>query len=169
MYKIGTDREEGFAFGLEELLIHAGLLDGRNPHGREVAYEQAAFRTVRAMSDIMMHGHVWDLDESMRYCVAKAPHGELLENSHHLWFELETTLRGVGHHMVMIVGKALLLHLFRDQSTLLGKKFVLRNFMDEVANSGQIPFSLIRWEMTGLDDEVSRLLPPPGSLAIGTL
>ena len=53
--------------------MHAGALDGRNPHGREVAYEQSAFRTVRAMSDIMMHGHKWDLEKSMAYCVAKVP------------------------------------------------------------------------------------------------
>ena len=55
--------------------MHAGALDGRNPHGREVAYEQSAFRTVRAMSDIMMHGHKWDLEKSMDYCVAKVPRG----------------------------------------------------------------------------------------------
>jgi hypothetical protein len=53
--------------------MHAGALDGRNPHGREVAYEQSAFRTVRAMSDIMMHGHKWDLEKSMDYCVTKVP------------------------------------------------------------------------------------------------
>ena len=25
------------------------------------------------MSDIMMHGHKWDLEKSMAYCVAKVP------------------------------------------------------------------------------------------------
>ena len=168
-FKIGTDRDEGFAFGLEELLMHAGVLDGRNPHGREIAYEQAAFRTVRAMSDIMMHGHQWDLAQSMQYCVDTAPHGELLDGSHHLWFELETTLRGVGHHMVMIVGKTLLMKLFRDRSAQLGDDFVLKQFMDDVVNTGQIPFSLIRWQMTGQSDEVDRLLPPPGQLSVGDL
>lgn len=33
-YKMGIDRNEGLAFGLEELLMHAGYLDGRNPHAR---------------------------------------------------------------------------------------------------------------------------------------
>jgi hypothetical protein len=33
-YKIGTARGEGFAFALEELLMHAGYLDDRNPRGR---------------------------------------------------------------------------------------------------------------------------------------
>jgi len=29
--------------------------------------------------------------------------------------------------------------------------------MDEVLNTGTIPWSLIRWEMTGLDDEINEL------------
>ena len=156
-YKISTARDEGLAFALEELLMHAGYLDGRNPHGREVTYEQAAFRTVRALSDIYMHSGDWTLDEATQFCIDNAPHGELLEGSHHLWFELDTTLRGVGHHMLMVLGKIQFMKLMRDRANQLGDDFVLREFMDEVYASGQIPWSLIRWEMTGYDDEVSQL------------
>ena len=156
-YKISTARDEGLAFALEELLMHAGYLDGRNPHGREVVYEQAAFRTVRALSDIYMHSGAWSLEEATRFCIDNAPHGELLEGSHHLWFELDTTLRGVGHHMLMVMGKVQFMKLMRDRANQLGDDFVLRDFLDEVYASGQIPWSLIRWEMTGYDDEVSQL------------
>ena len=156
-YKISTARDEGLAFALEELLMHAGYLDGRNPHGREIAYEQAAFRTVRALSDIYMHSGDWSLDDAMRFCVDNAPHGELLEGSHHLWFEMDTTLRGVGHHMLMVLGKVQFMKLMRDRANQLGDDFVLGDFLDEVYASGQIPWSLIRWEMTGYGDEVSQL------------
>jgi len=156
-FKIGTARGEGFAFALEELLVHAGYLEGRNPHGREIAYEQAAFRTVRALSDIYMHSGDWTYEEAYRYCVDNAPHGELLDGSHHLWFELDTTLRGVGHHMLMIVGKVQFMKLMRDRAHQLGDDFVLREFIDEVLDTGAIPWSLIRWEMTGLDDEIRKL------------
>ena len=156
-YKISTARDEGLAFALEELLMHAGYLDGRNPHGREVTYEQAAFRTVRALSDIYMHSGDWSLEEATQFCIDNAPHGELLEGSHHLWFELDTTLRGVGHHMLMVLGKVQFMKLMRDRANQLGDDFVLREFLDEVYAAGQIPWSLIRWEMTGYDDEVSRL------------
>ena len=156
-YKISTARDEGLAFAFEELLMHAGYLDGRNPHGREVTYEQAAFRTVRALSDIYMHSGDWSLDDAMRFCVDNAPHGELLEGSHHLWFEMDTTLRGVGHHMLMVMGKVQFMKLMRDRANQLGDNFVLGDFLDEVYASGQIPWSLIRWEMTGYDDEVSQL------------
>ena len=156
-YKISTARDEGLAFALEELLMHAGYLDGRNPHGREIAYEQAAFRTVRALSDIYMHSGDWSLDEATRFCIDNAPHGELLEGSHHLWFELDTTLRGVGHHMLMVLGKVQFMKLMRDRANQLGDDFNLRDFLDEVYASGQIPWSLIRWEMTGYDDEIRQL------------
>ena len=51
-YKMAIDRNEGLAFGLEEMLMHAGYLDGRNPHAREIVYEQASFRTVRGESRV---------------------------------------------------------------------------------------------------------------------
>ncbi len=156
-YKIGTARGEGFAFALEELLMHAGYLDGRNAHGREIAYEQAAFRTVRALSDIYMHSGDWSYDDAYQFCVDNAPHGEVLDGSHHLWFELNTTLRGVGHHMLMVVGKVQFMKLMRDRANQLGDGFVLGEFMDEVLSTGSIPWALIRWEMTGLDDEINEL------------
>ncbi len=157
-YKIATARTEGIAFALEELLMHAGYLDDRTPRAREIAYEQAAFRTVRALSDIYMHDNQWSLQDAMAYSVANAPHGELLDDSPHLWFEMATTLRGVGHHMLMVVGKVQFMKLFRDRAQQLGDEFELQAFMDEFFESGLIPISLIRWEMTGMDDEMKTLL-----------
>ena len=157
-YKISTARTEGFAFALEELLMHAGYLDRRSPRAREIAYEQAAFRTVRALSDIYMHDNQWSLQDAMAFSVANAPHGELLDDSPHLWFEMATTLRGVGHHMLMVVGKVQFMKLLRDRSQQQGEQFELQAFMDEFFESGLIPISLIRWEMTGRDDEMSTLL-----------
>jgi uncharacterized protein (DUF885 family) len=158
-YKINTARDEGHAFALEELLMHAGYLNGRSPRAREIAYEQAAFRTVRALSDVFLHSREWDLEDALEFCVANAPHGELLDGSHHLWYELATTLRGVGHHMLMVVGKVQFMKLFRDRANQLGDDLVIRDFMDEFYGAGFIPMSLIRWEMTGYTDEIERLAP----------
>ncbi len=157
-YKIGTARIEGFAFALEELLMYAGYLDERSPRAKEIAYEQSAFRTVRALSDVYMHSQEWTLEDAVNYCVANAPHGELLADSHHLWYEMATTLRGTGHHMLMVVGKVQFIKLFRDRANQLGDDFKLKTFMDEFLNAGLIPFSLTRWEMTGYDDEMKKLL-----------
>jgi len=157
LYEIDWIRSEGFAFGLEELLMHAGYLDHRSRRGREVVYEQAAFRTCRALADLRMHSHDYTLEEAMAFAVKCAPHGELLEDSPHLHYEMQTTLRYVGWHMGMVVGKVQFMKLFRDRAKQLGDEFNLRKFMDEFLASGMIPMSLIRWEMTGYDDEIKEL------------
>jgi hypothetical protein len=158
LYEIDWIRSEGFAFGLEELLMHAGYIDHRPQRAREVVYEQAAFRTCRALADLRMHSHDYTLEEAMDFAVKCAPHGELLEDSPHLHYEMQTTLRYVGWHMGMVAGKAQFMKLFRDCAKQLGDQFNLRQFMDEFLAAGMIPMSLIRWEMTGYDDEIKELL-----------
>jgi hypothetical protein len=157
LYEIDWIRSEGYAFALEELLMHAGYLDDRPRRGREVVYEQAAFRTCRALADLRMHSHDYTLEEAMDFAVKCAPHGELLEDSPHLHYEMQTTLRYVGWHMGMVVGKVQFMKLFRDRAKQLGDEFNLRQFMDEFLAAGMIPMSLIRWEMTGYDDEIKEL------------
>ena len=157
LYEIDWIRSEGFAFGLEELLMHAGYLDHRPRRGREVVFEQAAFRTCRALADLRMHSHESTLEEAMAFAVKCAPHGELLKDSPHLKYEMQTTLRYVGWHMGMVVGKVQFMKLFRDRAKQLGDKFNLRQFMDEFLAAGMIPMSLLRWEMTGFEDEIKKL------------
>ncbi len=157
LYEIDWIRSEGFAFGLEELLMHAGYLDHRPQRAREVVYEQAAFRTCRALADLRMHSHDYTLEEAMDFAVKCAPHGELLEDSPHLHYEMQTTLRYVGWHMGMVAGKVQFMKLFRDRAKQLGDQFNLRQFMDEFLAAGMIPMSLIRWEITGYDDEIKEL------------
>jgi uncharacterized protein (DUF885 family) len=70
---------------------------------------------------------------------------------------MQTTLRYVGWHMGMVAGKVQFMKLFRDRAKQLGDEFNLRQFMDEFLASGMIPMSLIRWEMTGYDDEIKEL------------
>ncbi len=156
-YNMAVGRLEGLAFAFEELLMHAGYLDERPRRAREVTYEQAAFRTVRGLSDVYMHSGDWSLTDAMEFCVANAPHGELLDDSPHLWHEMQTTLLQVGWHSQMVVGKVHFMKLFRDRAQQLGDDFVLREFMDEFYAAGVIPTSLIRWEMTGYDDEIKKL------------
>ena len=64
------------------------------------------------------------------------------------------TLRGVGHHMLMIVGKVCLMKLMRTRAAQLGDDFVLKDFCDEVIATGQVPWSLIRWQIAGLRDDL---------------
>ncbi|MCE2559747.1 MAG: hypothetical protein J4F98_14405, partial [Acidobacteria bacterium] len=75
-----------------------------------------------------------------------------------VWYEMESNLRFPGFHTGVVVGKAHFMKLFRERAMQLGDQFVLRDFIDEFLASGIIPISLIRWEMTGYDDEIRFLL-----------
>jgi len=59
--------------------------------------------------------------------------------------------------MIMVVSKVQFMKLMRDRFQQLGDDFVLKNFMDEFFDAGQIPISLTRWELTGYDDEIKKL------------
>ena len=48
-------------------------------------------------------------------------------------------------------------HLLADAKRLQGDDFNLKAFHDEFMARGRLPMSVIRWEMTGLDDEVKEL------------
>jgi len=138
--------------------MHAGYLDERRRRSREIVYQQAAFRNCRALADLYMHSQKFTLEEAMSFAVGCAPRGDLLEKSHHLRYEMQTTLRAVGWHMGMVVGKAQFMKLIRDRAKQLGDDFSLRRFLDEFFAAGMIPMSLIRWEMTGNNDEIRELL-----------
>jgi len=60
--------------------------------------------------------------------------------------------------MGMVVGKVQFIKLLTDRAEQLGPAFELGQFMDKFLAAGMIPRSLIRWEMTGYDDEMKRLL-----------
>jgi len=50
--------------------------------------------------------------------------------------------------------------MFREQAQALGDDFVIRDFVDAFLSSGTIPLSLIRWEMTGNNDDVMLVTQP---------
>jgi uncharacterized protein (DUF885 family) len=56
------------------------------------------------------------------------------------------------------LGKMEMLKLLGDRKHQLGDKFNLKEFHDQFLAAGTIPISLIRWEMTGLDDEAKQFL-----------
>jgi len=157
LFAIDMIRSEGLAFGLEEIFMRAGLLD-KYPRGREINYIMMAFRAVRARADLKLHSHEFNLKSSFQFCYEQTPYHWMLPDGFEVWYEMETTLRFPGWHMGMVLGKLQLLSLIADRAQQLGDKFNLRQFMDSFLATGMIPISLIRWEMTGLKDEIEKLL-----------
>ena len=62
--------------------------------------------------------------------------------------------RPPGYGLGYTVGMLQVQRLLSDRRQQLGDDFVLKDFHDQFMAAGRLPVSLIRWEMTGLDDEV---------------
>jgi len=78
-----------------------------------------------------------------------------------LAFEQQLYLRQPGYGTSYITGKYLLERLMGEYSKILeerGEKFVMADFFDKFNDAGNIPISLVRWEMTGRDDEIKMMM-----------
>ena len=73
-------------------------------------------------------------------------------------FDIELYLRQPGYGIGYYMGKVELEKLMADVAIAEGEQFDIKAFHDRFRAAGSIPISLIRWEMTGKDDEVKALL-----------
>jgi uncharacterized protein (DUF885 family) len=73
-----------------------------------------------------------------------------------LQFEQHLYLRQPGYGSSYITGKALLDRLLGDYASQRGDAFALADFFADVSAAGIIPWPLVRWELTGLDDQLPR-------------
>jgi uncharacterized protein (DUF885 family) len=78
-----------------------------------------------------------------------------------LAFEQHLYLRQPGYGTSYITGKYLLERLLADRSRQLDGNLPLSQFFDELNAAGNIPISLVRWQLTGQDDEIRLLVKTP--------
>jgi hypothetical protein len=156
LYNIWDSRAEGFATAFEEMMMGAGLMD-RNPRSRELVYVLLAFRAVRAMADLKLHSNEWTLEEAAAYAARTTPYGWIAPDSAAMGIDLKIYLHQPGYGTSYVVGKVQVEKLMADYARLRESPFVLKVFLEEMFSKGIIPQSLIRWEMTGLDDEMKTL------------
>jgi hypothetical protein len=77
-----------------------------------------------------------------------------------LIFEQHLYLRQPGYGTSYITGKYLLENALADYARLLeleGKPFVLKDFFDTLNSIGNIPVSLVNWEMTGSNSDLKSI------------
>lgn len=75
-----------------------------------------------------------------------------------MWHDIELYLRQPTYGVSYLIGSVQLQKLLADRGDQLGEEFNLKAFMGEFLAAGMIPLSLIRWEMTALDDEIQKTL-----------
>jgi len=156
LYNIWDSRAEGLATGFEEMMMHAGLMD-HTPRAWELVYIMLACRAARGMGDLKMHSNEFTLEDAVRYGVEHTPRGWMSSEGNTIWFDEHLYLVQPGYGTSYVVGKVHLDKLISDRARQLGDRFSLKQFMDDFQSYGLIPLSLIRWEMTGLTDEVRKL------------
>jgi uncharacterized protein (DUF885 family) len=74
-------------------------------------------------------------------------------------YDLAGYVRRPTSGMIYTIGKIQVQRLFTDRARQIGPRFDVGTFHDEFLAAGMIPISLIRWELTGQDDEIRMLWP----------
>ncbi|MFI4943886.1 MAG: DUF885 family protein [Burkholderiales bacterium] len=148
LYNIWASRAEGFATGMEELAMGAGLFDD-SPRSRELVYVMVAQRAARAIAGLRVHSNEWSVDEAVRFASATTPRGWFRPDGDLVWFEQQLYLQQPGYGTSYLTGKALVDDLIAERARQQGDAFRLGAFLDELFDAGMIPVSLIRWELTG--------------------
>lgn len=146
-------RAEGWAVYLEEAMMHAGLLDD-SPRVRELIYLFGIFRAARMPVDVWLQLNEMTVSEAVDYWMERVPYldADVARVDAEIYLR-----RPPGYGLGYMTGMVQMQQLLADRKRQLGDDFDLREFHDSLMLSGRLPLALLRWEMTGLDDEVAAL------------
>jgi hypothetical protein len=142
-------RSEGWATYIEEMFMNAGLMD-EVPRARELIYIALLKRGARVMAELKIHNGEFTLDQANQYIMDHVPYMEPNIGR----YDLQVYVRRPSTGSQYVLGKIMMEKLISDRAGQLGEEFDLGAFHDEFHTKGIIPMSLIRWEMTGQDDEI---------------
>jgi len=156
LYNIWDSRAEGMATAMEELMLNAGLFD-EQPRAREIVWIMLAQRAARGLASLYAHANLFNLKQAKAFQVEWTPRGWMRPDLDLLGFEQQLYLRQPGYGTSYVTGKQLLDDLIRVRAHQLGADFSMHRFFDEVNGAGMIPVPMIRWQLTGYDDEARAL------------
>ena len=163
LYNIFDSRAEGTATGVEEMFMHAGLYDA-TPRSREIVWILLAQRAARGLGSLYAHANEMTMAEASTIHVEWTPRGWMKTEPELLQFEQHLYLRQPGYGTSYVTGKYLLERLLAEytkQAEAKGETFVLAKFFDDLNRTGVIPMSLIRWQLTGHNDEIRAMQSGP--------
>lgn len=143
-------RVEGWAVYLEESMLQAGVLENR-PRVDELIYLFGIFRATRVPADVRMQRNEISVSEAVKYMRDGTPW--LDENVARVDAEIYLR-RPPGYGVGYTVGAIQMQALLADRRAQLGDKLNMKSFHDDFMSRGRLPMALLRWEMTGLDNEV---------------
>lgn len=145
-------RMEGWALYLEETPLQLGFYENR-PRTRELIYNFGIFRSARTLGDVRLQRNEIEIPDVIKFWRSKTPW--LDPNVARVDAEIYLR-RPPGYGLGYTVGSFQMYKLLADRKQQLRDAFVLGEFHDQVMAAGAIPIALIRYELTGIDDEVTR-------------
>lgn len=148
-----SGRTEGWGFYLEESAIQLGLFDDR-PRTRELIYIFGLFRAARTIGDVKMQRNEMTVDQTMKFWKEWTPY--LDDNVARVDAGIYIR-RPPGYGMTYTIGAMQLQKLLVDRKRQLGDKFSIREYHDYLMNTGRLPVSLLRYDLTGYDDEIRQM------------
>ncbi len=149
-------RVEGWAVYLEEMPLQLGFYTDRQ-RTRELIYNFGLFRAVRSIGDVQLQLNRMTTEQVMQYWMRMTP--GLDENVARVDAEIYLR-RPPGYGIGYTIGNLQMQKLLADVSWQQGDDFDLQSFHDRLMDYGWMPVTLIRYAMTGNEDEV-RLLREP--------
>lgn len=160
LYNIFDSRNEGTATAVEEMFMQAGLYDD-NPRVREIVWIMVAQRAARGLGSLYAHANEMTMEEAGKIHSEWTPRGWMKTERELLIFEQHLYARQPGYGTSYIVGKYLLeetMAAYARQKENQQEPFKLKDFFDELNAIGNIPISLGRFQMTGEEDQLVRML-----------
>lgn len=148
LYNIFDARSEGMATAMEELMMNAGLYKNR-PRGRELVHIMLAQRAARGLGGLYQHGLEMDFDGATKYASKWVPWGLLPADGGTIQHEEHFYLQQPAYGTSYVIGKLEIDKLIAEYARQRNGNFVMKEFMDEFSRVGEIPVSLVYWQMTG--------------------
>ncbi|HSM04253.1 MAG TPA: DUF885 family protein [Longimicrobiales bacterium] len=145
-------RVEGWGVYLEEPMVRAGVID-HLPRVHELMYLFGIFRATRVTADIGMQLNEMTIQEGAAHMRSGSP-----------WLDDDVARvdaeiylrRPPGYGLGYTMGNLQIQQLLGELRIRDGEGFDLKAFHDEFMGKGRMPVSLIRYEMLGTEDQVSR-------------
>ena len=158
-----SGHSEGWCYYNKELLVALDFPFVRGPHTRELVYINMLQRAERILIGIPLLAGEITPEEAFRCfleCIPALGSG-LGMPKEEAYMEVYKRVVWRGDDCFDAeMGKLQLFNLLADRKMQLKDKFDLKEFHDQFMKFGQIPISLLRWQMLGLDDEAKTFWKP---------
>jgi uncharacterized protein (DUF885 family) len=146
---------EGIGFYAEEMMLQTGLYDN-SPRSREIIYNFARLRALRVEVDVRLALGELTITQAADYLARAVPMDRKTAET-----DAADYVAAPGLGIAYEIGKLQIERMLAERRLQLGDKFDLREFHNYVWSNGNVPLSLQRWELLGLDDDVKALTAAP--------